>query len=50
MSATTDIPFKSDVVPQALGAEAEIRFRCHKGFSCFNACCRQAAFTPRQQM
>lgn len=45
MSGTFDIPFKSDVVPQALDAEAEIRFRCRKGISCFNACCRQADIT-----
>lgn len=50
MSGTFDIPFKRDVVPQALGAEAEIRFRCQKGISSFNACCRQAAITQRQQM
>ena len=45
MSGTFDIPFKSDVVPQALDAEAEIRFRCRTGISCFNACCRQADIT-----
>ena len=50
MSATIDIPLDRDVVPQALGAAAEIRFRCCTGISCFNACCRQAAITPRQQM
>ena len=49
MSATTDIPFKSDVVTQALGAEAATRFRCGTGISCFDACCGQAAITPRQQ-
>jgi Fe-S-cluster containining protein len=45
MSEPFDIPFKTDVVPSTLGPEAEIQFRCHKGISCFNACCRQADIT-----
>ena len=45
MSETLDIPFKSDVVPKTLGPDAEIQFRCHKGISCFNACCKRADIT-----
>lgn len=45
MSESQDIPFKSDVVPKTLGADAEIQFRCHKGISCFNACCKRADIT-----
>jgi Fe-S-cluster containining protein len=39
------IPFESAVMPEALSPETEITFRCHKGISCFNACCRQADVT-----
>jgi len=37
-----DIPFRSRVVPKILEDDAEIRFRCYQGVSCFNACCRKA--------
>jgi Fe-S-cluster containining protein len=40
-----DIPFKSPNVPALLTDKAKIRFNCHKGISCFNACCRQADVT-----
>jgi Fe-S-cluster containining protein len=40
-----DIPFKSPNIPAALRADTKIRFRCHKGISCFNACCRRADVT-----
>jgi Fe-S-cluster containining protein len=40
-----DIPFRSAVSPQVLDADSRIRFRCHKGISCFNACCEQADVT-----
>jgi len=40
-----DIPFTSPAVPNAFGAETKIRFSCHKGISCFNACCRRADVT-----
>lgn len=40
-----DIPYKSAVSPEALDADTRISFRCHKGISCFNACCRQADVT-----
>ncbi len=42
---TFDVPFKSDVLPQRLDEDSQIRFRCHKGISCFNACCRNADVT-----
>lgn len=40
-----DIPFHSAVLPEAMQAETKIRFRCYKGISCFNACCRRADIT-----
>ncbi|NEX22267.1 YkgJ family cysteine cluster protein [Thiorhodococcus mannitoliphagus] len=45
MSAKSDILFSSALMPQALRAESQIRFRCYKGISCFNACCKQADVT-----
>ncbi|MEN8166959.1 MAG: YkgJ family cysteine cluster protein [Pseudomonadota bacterium] len=42
MSEKFDVPFKSDLVPTILDPNAEIQFRCHKGISCFNACCKHA--------
>jgi hypothetical protein len=46
MTKTTfDIPFKSAVSPEVLDGDTRIRFRCHKGISCFNACCKQADVT-----
>ena len=39
------IPFESAVMPEALSPGTEITFRCYKGVSCFNACCRQADVT-----
>lgn len=48
MSEKFDIPFKSDMVPELLEPDTKIQFRCHKGVSCFNACCRHAdiSLTP----
>lgn len=40
-----DIPFKSPTLPAMLTAESKIRFSCHKGISCFNACCKRADVT-----
>ena len=40
-----DIPFKSPTMPAMLTAESKFNFRCHKGVSCFNECCRQADVT-----
>ena len=42
---TFDIPYTSPAIPAALTAESRIRFRCHPGVSCFNACCKQADVT-----
>ncbi|GMR07822.1 MAG: YkgJ family cysteine cluster protein [Gammaproteobacteria bacterium] len=39
---TFDIPFKSPLAPELLGPDDKIKFRCYKGISCFNACCRKA--------
>ncbi len=35
-----EIPFTTPVQPVELGLDDEIRFHCHKGIACFNACCR----------
>lgn len=40
-----DLPFKNPTIPEVLSPETRIRFRCHKGISCFNACCKQADVT-----
>ncbi len=45
MSEKFDIPFKSNMVPKMLELGSKIQFRCHKGISCFNACCRSADIT-----
>jgi Fe-S-cluster containining protein len=45
MSGKLEIPFKSDVIPALLEDGAKIRFRCHKGISCFNACCKKPDIT-----
>ena len=45
MSEKFDIPFKSDTVPAMLELGTRLRFRCHNGISCFNACCKQADIT-----
>ena len=40
-----NIPFKSVVKPVKLGPDDKFKFRCHKGVSCFNECCKQADIT-----
>nr|MDJ0741373.1 YkgJ family cysteine cluster protein [Gammaproteobacteria bacterium] len=42
-----DIPaqFASPAVPGVLTEDSTIQFTCHKGISCFNACCRHADVT-----
>ena len=40
-----DIPFSSDIVPNILEPNTEIKFNCHKGISCYNACCKHADIT-----
>ncbi|MCG8017571.1 MAG: YkgJ family cysteine cluster protein [Candidatus Thiodiazotropha sp. 'RUGA'] len=42
MSDKFDIPVKSSFVPAVLQPSAKIKFSCHKGISCFNACCQHA--------
>ncbi|MEJ2608737.1 MAG: YkgJ family cysteine cluster protein [Candidatus Thiodiazotropha sp.] len=42
MSEKFDIPFKSSFIPAVLEPGAAIKFNCHKGISCFNACCKHA--------
>jgi len=42
MSEKFDIPFKSDFVPAVMAPGAKLKFNCHKGISCFNACCKHA--------
>jgi Fe-S-cluster containining protein len=39
------IPFARPVLPAALNEATELKFRCYKGISCFNACCKQADAT-----
>lgn len=34
------LPFESPVVPTLLKSGSRLKFRCHKGISCFNACCK----------
>jgi len=40
-----ELPFSSAVMPEVLDEASEIRFRCYKGISCFNACCKAADVT-----
>ncbi len=42
MTEKFDIPFKSNFVPTILEPGVKITFNCHKGISCFNACCQHA--------
>ncbi|EGV50054.1 YkgJ family cysteine cluster protein [Candidatus Endoriftia persephone] len=42
MSEQFDIPFKSDLVPTVMEPGSKLKFRCYKGISCFNACCKSA--------
>lgn len=45
MSEKFDIPFQSDLVPTMLELGHKLKFSCHKGISCFNACCKHADIT-----
>lgn len=45
MSQPFDLPFDSNVQPTVLDEKSKFKFRCHKGISCFNACCKQADIT-----
>ncbi|MBT5231787.1 MAG: YkgJ family cysteine cluster protein [Methylococcales bacterium] len=35
-----NIPFTSQIVPEKLLGKSTFKFNCHKGVSCFNACCK----------
>lgn len=37
--------FDSPAIPALLTEDSVIQFRCHKGISCFNACCKHADVT-----
>jgi Fe-S-cluster containining protein len=37
--------FESPAIPALLAENGVLRFHCHKGISCFNACCRRADVT-----
>ncbi|MCB1867030.1 MAG: YkgJ family cysteine cluster protein [Gammaproteobacteria bacterium] len=45
MSEKFDLPFESNLVPKMLELGSSLKFRCHKGISCFNACCKKADIT-----
>ncbi len=40
-----NIPYQSPIDPVELTLDTEIQFHCHKGISCFNACCRNIDIT-----
>jgi len=40
-----DLPYDSPVEPVRLEANDKLKFRCHKGVSCWNACCSKANVT-----
>lgn len=42
MSEKFDIPNKSNFVPTVMEPGSQLKFNCHKGISCFNACCKHA--------
>ncbi|MES9899328.1 MAG: YkgJ family cysteine cluster protein [Sedimenticola sp.] len=45
MSDKFDLPHESQLAPQKLDLSTKIQFKCHKGVSCFNACCKRADVT-----
>lgn len=45
MSQSEGTPPQSPVQPQRLDQDSLIRFRCHPGVACFNACCEQIDIT-----
>ena len=40
-----EIPWESPVQPVELSPDSEFQFHCHKGISCFNACCKNIDIT-----
>ena len=45
MSEKFDLPFESNLIPKMLELGSLLKFRCHTGISCFNACCKKADIT-----
>ena len=41
-AAGSDAPPQSPIAPQALSLDSTIRFDCHPGIACFNACCHNS--------
>lgn len=41
----SDLPFSSSTLPAVLQPGTKFNFDCHKGISCFNACCKRADVT-----
>lgn len=44
-AGSLDAPFESPVKPHQLRPEDSFQFSCHKGISCFNACCKSIDIT-----
>ena len=40
-----ELPYNSPVLPVRLELEDELKFRCHRGVSCWNKCCSHADVT-----
>lgn len=40
-----DLPFESSNLPHLLTGDTSFKFRCYRGISCFNACCKRADVT-----
>ena len=40
-----ELPHKSPVTPVRLEANDQLKFRCHRGVSCWNQCCAHADVT-----
>ena len=45
MSEPTKPPFESPVMPVMLEGDHQFNFRCHRGISCWNACCSNIDIT-----
>ena len=41
-AAGSGVPPQSPIAPQALSLDSTIRFDCHPGIACFNACCHNS--------
>ncbi|MGI9315871.1 MAG: hypothetical protein ACR2QW_00950 [bacterium] len=40
-----EIPYQSPVNPVEINLDSEFQFNCHKGISCFDACCKSIDIT-----